>query len=57
MVAKPDQEAVRIPIMEDNRGDVFLVREPLKESSLRFELTHLADGEQAFDTLRRRGKP
>jgi chemotaxis family two-component system response regulator Rcp1 len=53
---KPDQEAVHILIVEDNRGDVRLVREALKESSLRFELTHLADGEQAFDYLRRRGQ-
>jgi chemotaxis family two-component system response regulator Rcp1 len=52
----PDQEAVRILIVEDNRGDVLLVREALKESSLSFELTHIADGEQAFDYLQRKGE-
>jgi len=52
----PDHEAVRILIVEDNRGDVLLVREALKESSLSFELTHIADGEQAFDYLQRRGE-
>src|SRR5258708_38901501 len=46
---------VRILIVEDNRGDVLLVREALKESSLKFELTHIADGEQAFDYLQRCG--
>jgi len=51
----PDTGVVRILIVEDNRGDVLLVREALKESSLKFELTHIADGEQAFDYLLRRG--
>lgn len=46
---------VRILIVEDNRGDVLLVREALKESALSFELTHIADGEQAFEYLQRRG--
>jgi chemotaxis family two-component system response regulator Rcp1 len=52
---KPDTGVVRILIVEDNRGDVLLVREALKESNLKFELTHIADGEQAFDYLQRRG--
>jgi len=51
-----DHESVRILIVEDNRGDVLLVREALKESSLSFELTHVADGEQAFDYVQRKGE-
>jgi CheY-like chemotaxis protein len=56
MTDKLDKEVVRILIVEDNRGDALLVREALKESNLRFELTHISDGEKAFDYLRRRGE-
>lgn len=56
MVDIPNKEAVRILIVEDNRGDALLVREALKESNLSFELTHISDGEKAFDYLRRRGE-
>jgi len=45
---------VRILIVEDNRGDVLLVREALKDSTMPFELTHVTDGEQALDFLHRR---
>ncbi len=38
----------RILIVEDNRGDVLLVEVALREAGLRFELTHLADGEKAL---------
>ena len=42
----------RILIVEDNRGDVLLVEVALRESGLRFELIHIADGEKAIDYLR-----
>lgn len=48
---KPDKEAVRILIVEDNRGDAILVREALKESNLSFELTHISDGEKGIRLL------
>ena len=38
----------RILIVEDNRGDVLLVEVALREAGLRFELIHLADGENAM---------
>jgi len=41
-------------IVEDNRGDVVLVREALNDSAMPFELTHVSDGEQALDFLHRR---
>jgi len=44
-------EPVHIFIVEDNLGDVLLVREALKESSLQFELRHAADGEEAIQAL------
>jgi chemotaxis family two-component system response regulator Rcp1 len=39
-------------MVEDNRGDVILVREALKESTLEFELNHVPDGEQAIGLIR-----
>jgi len=50
------QDLIRILIVEDNRGDVLLVREALLQSNLRFELNHLANGEEAFEYVRRFGK-
>lgn len=44
---------MQIFIVEDNLGDVLLVREALKESSLRFELKHAADGEEAIRAISR----
>src|SRR5579884_4029176 len=44
-------QPVQIFIVEDNLGDVLLVREALKESSLRFELKHAADGEEAIQAI------
>ncbi len=42
-------------MVEDNRGDVLLIQEALKESNLKFELQHIADGEQAVDYVRSYG--
>ncbi len=50
----PGSDSIRILIVEDNRGDVLLVREALKDSAMPFELIHLVDGEQALDFLHRR---
>ncbi len=55
-VEDPEQKRVQILIVEDNRADVLLVKEALKESALNFELLHLGDGEQAFQYLRRCGE-
>lgn len=45
---------VDILLVEDDPGDVFLIREALKNSALRFEM-HIADnGEKALDYLYRR---
>lgn len=46
---------VQILIVEDNPGDVLLVREALNESNLPFELSHVADGEEAVNFLQQRG--
>jgi CheY-like chemotaxis protein len=47
------EHPVQIFIVEDNLGDVLLVREALKESSLQFEMRHAADGEEAIQAIHR----
>jgi chemotaxis family two-component system response regulator Rcp1 len=47
------EPVLRILIVEDNLGDVFLVEEALKEAGVRFELVHITDGDQALDYLRK----
>lgn len=47
-------DTIDILLVEDDPGDVFLIREALKNSSLQFDL-HIADnGEKALDYLFRR---
>ena len=54
MIADKGSSAVRrILIVEDNRGDVMLVEVALREAGLRFDLTHIPDGEKAVDYLRK----
>ena len=43
---------IRILIVEDDFGDVMLVREALNESNLDYELEHVADGEEAIEHLK-----
>jgi chemotaxis family two-component system response regulator Rcp1 len=39
---------MNILIVEDNEGDVLLIREALRESGIDFKFKHVADGEQAL---------
>ncbi len=45
--------SVRILLVEDNRGDVRLTQEVLKDSSVNALLDIVSDGEQAIDFLRK----
>jgi len=45
---------MNILIVEDNEGDVLLLKEALRESGIAFRLKHLADGEQALVYLNER---
>jgi chemotaxis family two-component system response regulator Rcp1 len=45
---------MNILIVEDNEGDVLLVKEALRETGIEFRLKHLADGEQALIYLNSR---
>jgi len=47
---------VRILIIDDNIGDVGLLREALKEECPDCEITHLDNGERALDYLLQRGE-
>ena len=49
---QPGARPLHIFIVEDNDADVLLVRKALKHSGLRFQLTHVLDGEQAVRWLR-----
>ncbi|HBY59931.1 MAG TPA: hypothetical protein DEH78_08910 [Solibacterales bacterium] len=42
---------VRVFLVEDNPGDVFLIREALRERKLTFELLHYSDGEEAWRAI------
>ncbi|HME05663.1 MAG TPA: response regulator [Bryobacteraceae bacterium] len=42
---------LNILIVEDNEGDVLLVKEALREHRIEFEIKHLFDGEQALAYL------
>lgn len=53
MAESSRRNTIRILIVEDNRGDVVLVREAFKEAGIDFDLTHMSDGEQALRYLHR----
>ena len=53
MADEQSELTLRILIVEDNRGDVLLVREALKESGVNFELSHALDGSEALNYLRK----
>src|SRR5947208_16839293 len=46
-----------IVLVEDNRGDVFLIEEALRSAGLPFRLTRYADGDVAIDLLSRTFEP
>jgi CheY-like chemotaxis protein len=46
-----------ILLVEDNSGDVFLIRLALEESGIEHELHVVRDGEQAIDFVSRIGQP
>lgn len=47
---------LRVVLVEDNPGDVFLIREALREKGLDFELVHYPDGEEAWLALKAAGR-
>ena len=55
MKTEPLQELVRILLVEDNPGDVRLIKEALKGSQIPSFLTVAEDGQEAFAILRQGG--
>lgn len=44
-------DPLQVVLVEENPGDVFLIREALRERGLAFELVHYLDGEEAWQAL------
>lgn len=55
MTEKRNRKIIDILLVEDNPGDVTLIKEALKEGQSLNKLTVLADGETALAFLRRQG--
>lgn len=47
---------IKILLVEDNPGDVFLVSRSLSNSQLNYEMHHVEDGQQAMTYLRHEGE-
>jgi len=46
-------DKIRVLLVEDNAGDVYLLEKTLKERHLKYELIRYADGEQAIRALQK----
>ena len=55
MNAQPPATPIQILLAEDNPGDVFLIREALREQGLEYELFVVEDGEEAVAFVCREG--
>jgi CheY-like chemotaxis protein len=55
MTARADDRPAEVLLVEDNAGDVVLVREALQDGPVPVNLTVVADGEAALARLRRQG--
>jgi CheY-like chemotaxis protein len=55
MAAEPEGRPVEVLLVEDNPGDVRLMRESLRDGKVHVRLTVAADGEEALALLRREG--
>ena len=48
MISWQNERPCRVLLIEDNQGDVFLVREALRQAGLESEITTLSDGAEAL---------
>ena len=51
----PDPKPIEVLLVEDDPGDVLMIREAFADNKLNNRLTVVSDGEQASDLLHRRG--
>lgn len=52
----PDCRSIEVLLVEDNPGDVRLIREALKDAKIHAHITVVHDGLEALGLLRREGK-
>jgi CheY-like chemotaxis protein len=55
-LVEKNRRSIRLLLVEDNLGDVYLIKEIFKASKRRIVVSRVRDGEEAVDFLRRRGK-
>jgi DNA-binding response OmpR family regulator len=51
-----DRKPARVALIEDNPGDVLLIREALREEGLDVDLMHFHDGDEAWASLNRQAE-
>ena len=56
MILREISRPIDILLVEDNPGDVYIIRTSLSESKVTYTLHHAIDGEEAIAFLRREGK-
>ena len=49
-------ETIHILLVEDNEGDIFLIKEAFEEAKLHTKLSVVKDGKEAVDFLNKQGK-
>ncbi len=54
--SQPDPKPIEVLLVEDDPGDVLMIREAFADNKLNNRLTVVSDGEQASDLLHRRGE-
>ncbi len=56
MILREIRRPIDILLVEDNPGDVYIIRTSLSESKVTYNFHHAIDGEEAMAFLRREGK-
>lgn len=56
MKKRDDMKATEVLMVEDNPGDVVLLREALTKAGIHYRITVMRDGMEALEYLRRQGK-
>ncbi len=56
MIVRSDDRPFEILLVEDNAGDVVLIREAMADSNISLRLTVASNGEEGLSRLRRQGE-
>jgi len=52
----PDAQSIEVLLVEDDPGDILMIKEAFEDNKVRNRLTCLTDGVQALEFLRREGE-